>query len=126
MADVSISYKGNEIASMNATGVKTLLTSSAFCEDDITVTYTKPAAPTPTLTTVSFYCYGDVYYTDSNNIAQHATPTELFSATVPSKSLIAAFSYMNRTSTHTNCSLIDSKTMGAKVTYKYGDVIQAD
>ena len=49
MADVSISYKGNEIASMNATGVKTLLTSSAFCEDDITVTYTKPAAPSPSL-----------------------------------------------------------------------------
>lgn len=53
MADVSISYKGNEIASMNATGVKTLLTSSAFCEDDITVTYTKPAAPTTTLQTKS-------------------------------------------------------------------------
>lgn len=53
MADVSISYKGSEIASMNATGVKTLLTSSAFCEDDITVTYTKPAAPVPSLQTKS-------------------------------------------------------------------------
>lgn len=53
MADVSISYKGNEIASMNATGVKTLLTGSAFCEDDITVTYTKPAAPVPSLQTKS-------------------------------------------------------------------------
>lgn len=51
MADVSISYKGNEIASMNATGVKTLLTSSAFCEDDITVTYTKPAMPSGSATT---------------------------------------------------------------------------
>jgi hypothetical protein len=49
MADVSISYKGNEIASMNATGVKTLLTSALFCEDDITVSYTKPSAPTPVL-----------------------------------------------------------------------------
>ena len=49
MADVSISYKGNEIASMNATGVKTLLTSAMFCEDDITVSYTKPSAPQPTL-----------------------------------------------------------------------------
>ena len=78
------------------------------------------------VTTVSFFCYGDVYYTDSNNIAQHATPTNQFSATVPSKSLIAAFSYMNPTSTHSNCSLIDSKTMGTKVTYKYGDVIQAN
>ncbi len=53
MADVSISYKGNEIASMNATGVKTLLTGSSFCEDDITVTYTKPAAPVPSLQTKS-------------------------------------------------------------------------
>lgn len=41
MADVTISYKGNEIASMSTTGVKTLLTSGAFCEDDITVAYTK-------------------------------------------------------------------------------------
>lgn len=49
MPDVEISYKGSQIASMNATGVKTLLTSSMFCEDDITVSYTKPSAPTPTL-----------------------------------------------------------------------------
>ena len=53
MADVTISYKGNEIATMSDSGVKTLLTSSAFCEDDITVAYTKPAAPTPTLQTKS-------------------------------------------------------------------------
>jgi hypothetical protein len=49
MADVSISYKNAEIATMNATGVKTLLTGDCFCEDDIVVAYTKPAAPTPTL-----------------------------------------------------------------------------
>lgn len=49
MADVSISYKNIEIATMNATGVKTLLTGDCFCEDDIVVSYTKPAAPTPTL-----------------------------------------------------------------------------
>lgn len=49
MADVEISYKGNEIATMSATGVKTLLTGDTFCEDDIIVSYTKPSAPTPTL-----------------------------------------------------------------------------
>ena len=49
MADVEISYKGNEIATMSATGVKTLLTGDTFCEDDIIVSYTKPATPTPTL-----------------------------------------------------------------------------
>lgn len=49
MADVEISYKGNEIATMSATGVKTLLTGDTFCEDDIIVSYTKPSAPAPTL-----------------------------------------------------------------------------
>lgn len=44
MADVTISYQGAEIATMNATGVKTLLTGSTFCEDDIVVSYTKPSA----------------------------------------------------------------------------------
>lgn len=49
MADVEISYKGSQIASMSASGVKTLLTGDSFCEDDIIVAYTKPAAPTPIL-----------------------------------------------------------------------------
>ena len=80
MADVSISYKGNEIASMNATGVKTLLTSSAFCEDDITVSYTKPSGGS-TVTTVSFparsifdsLSSGIIAYVDGNNTPQTAT-----------------------------------------------------
>lgn len=49
MADVTITYKGNEIATMSATGTKTLLTEAKYCEDDITVAYTKPAAPSPSL-----------------------------------------------------------------------------
>lgn len=49
MPDVEISYKGAQIASMSASGVKTLLTGDSFCEDDIIVSYTKPSAPTPTL-----------------------------------------------------------------------------
>lgn len=49
MADVSITYKGAEIASMSATGTKTLLTEAKYCEDDITVAYTKPSAPAPSL-----------------------------------------------------------------------------
>lgn len=53
MADVEISYKGNEIATMSATGVKTLLTGDMFCEDDIIVSYTKPSAPAPILQTKS-------------------------------------------------------------------------
>lgn len=46
MSAVVISYKNTEIATMDATGVKTLLTGDAFCEDNIIVSYT---APTPSL-----------------------------------------------------------------------------
>lgn len=41
MADVDISYKGNVIASMNDSGTTTLETAGMYCEDDITVAYTK-------------------------------------------------------------------------------------
>lgn len=44
MADVSIKYKGNEIATMNASGTKTLLTSGKYCEGDISVDYVKPVS----------------------------------------------------------------------------------
>lgn len=43
MAAVSIKYKGSEIASMDATGTKTLTTSGTYCEGDIQVAYTAPA-----------------------------------------------------------------------------------
>lgn len=42
MADVEISYSGNVIASLSASGTKTLLTSGKYCEDDITVEYVSP------------------------------------------------------------------------------------
>lgn len=51
--DISISYKGSSIATMSASGTKTLETEGKYCEDDITITYTKPSAPTPTLQTKS-------------------------------------------------------------------------
>lgn len=53
MADVTITYKGNEIATMSATGVKTLLTGAQYCEDDITVSYTKPTPSLEAKTNVS-------------------------------------------------------------------------
>lgn len=46
MADLSIKYKDIEIASLSASGTKTLTTKGQYCEDDITVTYTKPEAET--------------------------------------------------------------------------------
>lgn len=42
MSDVAINYKGNTIATMDASGMKTLLTSGKYCEDDLEVVYTKP------------------------------------------------------------------------------------
>lgn len=50
---VTITYKNATIATMDATGVKTLLTGDAFCEDDIVVSYTAPTAPAPALQTKS-------------------------------------------------------------------------
>ena len=48
MAEVEISYKGSNIATMNASGTKTLLTEGKYLEDDVEVTYTRPAAPSGT------------------------------------------------------------------------------
>ena len=43
MADVIINYEGNEIASMSASGTKTLLTAGKYCDDNIEVVYTQPS-----------------------------------------------------------------------------------
>lgn len=43
MSDITISYKGSSIATMDASGTKTLLTEGKYCEDDITIDYTQPS-----------------------------------------------------------------------------------
>ncbi len=47
MADITISYNGSDIATMSASETKTLLTEGKYCEDDITVSYTKPSGGGP-------------------------------------------------------------------------------
>ena len=42
MSDITINYKGTSIATMDASGTKTLLTSGKYCEDDIEVVYVSP------------------------------------------------------------------------------------
>jgi len=42
MADVTINYSGEAIATMSASGTKTLSTSGKYCEDDIEVVYVSP------------------------------------------------------------------------------------
>lgn len=49
MSDITISYKGSSIATMDATGTKTLLTEGKYCEDDIEVAYVKPSGGDDTL-----------------------------------------------------------------------------
>lgn len=47
MADVTITYKGANIATMDATGSKTLQTAGTYCEGDIGVEYVKPGGGVP-------------------------------------------------------------------------------
>lgn len=42
MADVTINYEGNAIATMSASGTKTLQTQGKYCTDDIEVVYVSP------------------------------------------------------------------------------------
>lgn len=43
MSDITINYKGSTIATMDASGTKTLLTQGKYCEDDMEIVYVKPA-----------------------------------------------------------------------------------
>lgn len=43
MADITISYKGNTIAEVSASGTTTLETAGKYCEDDISLAYAKPS-----------------------------------------------------------------------------------
>lgn len=58
MSDIDITYKGSSIATMDASGTKTLLTSGKYCEANIVVDYTKPTPtqashPDPTISVSS-------------------------------------------------------------------------
>lgn len=42
MSEIDINYKGSTIASMDASGTKTLLTSGKYCEGNVEIVYTRP------------------------------------------------------------------------------------
>lgn len=50
MSDVTIKYKGEDIATMNTSGTKTLATSGKYCEGDVQVVYADPEKPTQSKT----------------------------------------------------------------------------
>ena len=83
MSDITVSYKGSSVATINASGTTTLGTSGKWCEDDITLTYVKPGGgvtPAP-YNDVNFFDYdGKIVYSYSaadfaNLSAMPANPT---------------------------------------------------
>ena len=68
MSDITISYKGSSIATMDASGTKTLLTEGKYCEDDIDIAYVKPSGGGTGyyhLTADSLYQLFDQYATEN-------------------------------------------------------------
>ena len=60
MADITVSYKGATIAEVSASGTTTLGTSGKYCEDDISIAYTKPSG-------TSYVKIGEADYTLSTS-----------------------------------------------------------
>lgn len=95
MSDITITYKGSEIASLSDTGTKNLLTSGKYCEGDITVAYTKPSAPSPTYqaktnispTTSSQTITADAGYDALSSVQINAMPSG--SASTPATTITA-------------------------------------
>ena len=76
MSDVTVSYKGADIATMDASGTKTLQTQGKYCEGDISIVYVKPSGGGSVVQKdVNFYDYDGSIVTsysaaDFANLAQ--------------------------------------------------------
>ncbi len=51
MSEVTINYKGSPVATMDASGLKTLLTQGKYLEDDVEIVYQRPSQSAPNLQT---------------------------------------------------------------------------
>lgn len=61
MADITLSYKGSTIATMSASGSKTIQTKEKYCEDDISMVYNRPILSGTDAPSNSIGNDGDVY-----------------------------------------------------------------
>lgn len=102
MPDVNITYKGASIATMDASGTKTLGTKGKYCEDDIAVAYTKPSSGiTPSGTKQINITANGTTTEDVTNYASAA-----ITVNVPSQSIDAYVTYVTvGTHTSTNVAL---------------------
>lgn len=87
MADVTIRYKGSSIATMDASGSKTLETGGNYCEDDIEVEYVKPSGSGGFVVTETPDVHGGTVLdiTGVEYVAVHgnATPSETAQTVTP-------------------------------------------
>lgn len=76
MADITLSYKGSTIATMSASGSKTIQTKEKYCEDDITILYDRSgnAYKGNTAPSSDLGSNGDVYFLMSNYAGGPWTP----------------------------------------------------
>lgn len=129
MADVSISYKNAEIATMSASGSKTLLTEDCFCEGNIVITYAKPGGGGgETKRVTSNYAFGNWCYVDSNGDARTYAPSgpfDSFSVDCPVGSLISIVSPTPNAPSFTNATLVWSASNNSG-DYKWVGTFQVD
>ena len=85
MSDITISYKGSSIATMDASGTKTLLTEGTYCEDDIEVVYVSPGGGGSSVSSGTFTTTEDTgSYTISTLAGTTATHFVLVATPSPS------------------------------------------